>query len=904
MVDPDEEQSRFVEQCRRHFAQNPGAMKLIDEFEEFYMPNGALYYYSCDGFFYRLVNRALRRQTIEGIRDFRFLLLDIREQLQLAHKKFLDKETKVGMSKTFFRGQRMSDAELKELHKKHHDGTLITTNSYFSTSESIEVARMFAGKPENGIVSVLFEITAEIKDSQIKQRKPFAKIGNYSKFGDEEREVLFSIGSFFKIDTIYEESPSFWIVKITLVDEDDKNQAVTGDFRTLRTCSPEIKVIKIGDLLAKHPRQEISKAKEFYDFIKNSDISKALGAACIAGLGWLALKEKNAALAIEQQQIALGLYEQLKLEGESESLTHLYITSYNCIGASFRLIKRYRRALEYYTKAEKLLLKVPIDKYAMYEEYRNITSINIAVTHKLQGEVDQAWDHYKKILAYEMNTSTRFHGHTYLTIAQAGLHDSDEYDRHSQSWKAFLDLSLTNMSSSYRRSIISGVLLIGFQCANNEQTRTMAIDYFQKVIRISRRYANINRDDYHIVLACLNQVARLETKRRQYGHSISYALEALNMCHEDDLTDIAECYESIALNYEQQILDRTNDLTPDDIRRMIIENPFANTTEPTVPLIVLAFKRSEFAFGQYSIKTMNPKFSEETDRHRCLAYCHLKLAALAQARGYKENDDRLVNKACQLLEKVAQTLKDDPQAQQICINNMNYLNEDFDSIINSYQEELNRNQQKNKACIGEDAFAYIAHLYARKKDADEEHRWYNLAVQYFESHGHICEHTVMCFRKLARFYEKHENMVVAMDIYERLINYLVEYLPCSFLRTSIKPIGMKIVEHFKEKGDSKQAILILQDLIDLMLLDSDDDEHQVDEQFKKLITKCIETAAIVVNRAYEQYFEVLLRHKPQPFDSYMRAIEHAFRQAISVYQTGGNYRKSIEAYQQYIELLI
>ncbi|CAF0837357.1 unnamed protein product [Adineta steineri] len=592
MVDSKEEKLRFIEQCRRHFAQNSGALQLIAEFEEHYGPHGALYYYTCDGFFYRIVNRALRRQAIECIRDFRFFLLDIRNQLQLAHEKFLHNDTKVGMSKTFFRGQLMSDAELEELQKKHREGTLITTNSYLSTSECVETARIFAGKPTNGIVSILFEITAEIKDPQIKQRKPFARIGHLSTFGDVEREVLFSIGSFFKIDQIDEESSSCWIVKMTFVDEDDQNQIVTSDFRILRTCSLEMKShgrsLKIGDLLAKHSQQGISKARRFYDLIKTSNSSDALKAACDAGLGWLALNEENVSLAIEQQQKALGLYEKLKPEGDSESLTHLYITSYNCIGACFRQLKEYRPALKYYRKAEKLALKVPIDKYAMYEGYRNITSINIALTHKLLGNIDQTWELYKKILAYEMNTSTHFHGPTYLTIAQAGLHEAQvannvhEYEQHFQHWKAFLDLSLTNMSSSYRRSIISGVLVIGFQYADNHQTQTMAMDYFQKVIRISRRYINVNRDDYRIVLDCLNQLARLNTKRQQYAHSMNHAMEALNMCREDDLGGIVECYKSIASNYEQQLLDQEKDLTPDDIHRMIIDNPFTNVIETAV----------------------------------------------------------------------------------------------------------------------------------------------------------------------------------------------------------------------------------------------------------------------------------------------------------------------------------
>jgi len=79
IIDPYSERCRFIEQCRIHFARNPGALKLIDDFEANYTPDKALFYYSCEGFIYRLVNRALRQQAIDGITSFRFLLHDIRD---------------------------------------------------------------------------------------------------------------------------------------------------------------------------------------------------------------------------------------------------------------------------------------------------------------------------------------------------------------------------------------------------------------------------------------------------------------------------------------------------------------------------------------------------------------------------------------------------------------------------------------------------------------------------------------------------------------------------------------------------------------------------------------------------------------------------------------------------------
>lgn len=930
ITDPDFELQKFVDQSRKHYAKNPGALQTINDMGEFYTPYAAIYIYSSDTIMYRLVNRALRRQAMNAILDFRFFLLDIRNQLQSAHREFLDGITEIGTLKKFFRGQSMSHNEIKELEKKHIDGTLITTNSYLSTSEDIVVAQTFQGLPTKDTVCVLFEIIAKIKDPNIPQRKPFARIDKHSKFGKAEREVLFSIGSFFKIDKIYEESPSCWIIQMTFIDEDEsEKQEVIEDYRTLRTCSSEAKIIKIGHLLANHPQQGITQANAFYQLIMTSKLSETLLSTCTAGLGWLAFKERNGKLAIELQQKALSLYEQLPRTND-ENYAHLYMTSYNCIGASFRLMKRYRRALEYYKKAEESLFKVPIDKYAMCQGYRNITSINIASVQKLMGDIDLAWESYKKILAYEMNSSIRFHGHTYLTIAQAGLYeakldnDMDEYDRCSQTWKAFLDKSLTNMTSNYRRSIISGVLLIGFEYADNEQRRQTAIGYFQKLISISRRYIyeNCNRNDYLIVLKCMNQLARLNTKKGNYTQAVNHILEALNMCKENELSDIKECYESLLFNYEQQFIVQKNDLTPEDISNMILENPFTCIEKPiAIDLVtILAFKRDEFAFGQCLTKSINSNVLNEPNIQRCLAYCRLKVAALAQAKGYKNsieaksNDDRLLKKEAEkdiqlahtLLVQVAQSYKDNFEIQQICTNNIMYLNEDFDSIIHIYKEALYNSQcvqEKTSFCIGEDAFSYIAHLYSRKKDLEEEQRWYNAAIEYFESHGHICEHTMLCFQKLVHFYEKHSNDISAIDILQRLANYLLKHSHHSFLRISIQPIVMEIIQYFNEKQDRKQIMIILRDFIDLVLTEPANDVCRINEKFKTLTKKCSDSLDII-NQAYRLYLEMLLRYKPLPLNSYIHAIEPAFRQAVESYSTCQKYQKSIETYQQFIELLI
>ena len=96
------------QQCRIHFARNPRILKQIDDFELNYTPQKALFYYSCDGFVYRLINRALREQSIDGIFYFRFILIDIRSQLREEFQTFLTAIGEDDFSKVFYRSQRMT----------------------------------------------------------------------------------------------------------------------------------------------------------------------------------------------------------------------------------------------------------------------------------------------------------------------------------------------------------------------------------------------------------------------------------------------------------------------------------------------------------------------------------------------------------------------------------------------------------------------------------------------------------------------------------------------------------------------------------------------------------------------------------------------------------------------------
>jgi tetratricopeptide (TPR) repeat protein len=94
-------------------------------------------------------------------------------------------------------------------------------NSFLSTSSKRPVALFYMGDKTQRIdlELVLFEIEA---DPQVVTTKPFADISMYSCF-DEEAEVLFMLGSIFRLNKITQGDDQIWIIKMTLWSDDEHN---------------------------------------------------------------------------------------------------------------------------------------------------------------------------------------------------------------------------------------------------------------------------------------------------------------------------------------------------------------------------------------------------------------------------------------------------------------------------------------------------------------------------------------------------------------------------------------------------------------------------------------------------------------------------------------------------------
>ncbi|CAF4008503.1 unnamed protein product [Rotaria sp. Silwood1] len=222
MPQTEDARNEMIAECKLFYADNPVELKKIDDFQTNYTPTNAIKWYTYDCFLFRQFNKACRTKNIDALYNLRFFLIDLQNQLQNLFESQLNH---MSSNFTVYRGQLIAPSELQKL--KGNVGQLVSMNTYLSTTKSCAVASDYAGNGSGHpfIESVVFEIEVDVK----KAIKPFANIEQVSIMTDEG-EILFSIGTIFKIESVEEVLDNVWFVKLTLSKDEDKELKCLEDY--------------------------------------------------------------------------------------------------------------------------------------------------------------------------------------------------------------------------------------------------------------------------------------------------------------------------------------------------------------------------------------------------------------------------------------------------------------------------------------------------------------------------------------------------------------------------------------------------------------------------------------------------------------------------------------------------
>ncbi|CAM4876392.1 unnamed protein product [Rotaria socialis] len=227
-----EAKQEMVDELRRASVENNVTFQQINDFEQSYHSNAAIQWYTRDTFLCRLLNRALRCEDVESIIKYRFFIADLYQNLEELHQQILSLSNYSQQPiSTCYRGQQMPSSDI-DLYRQNV-GKLISVNTFFSTTLSLAIATMFAGESNHESITsnkpVIFSIEV---DPLIENKRPYANINCFSVYEGED-EVLFSIGSIFRIEKVDVLSDNDHIIVIHLKVADANQlpqELATSDF--------------------------------------------------------------------------------------------------------------------------------------------------------------------------------------------------------------------------------------------------------------------------------------------------------------------------------------------------------------------------------------------------------------------------------------------------------------------------------------------------------------------------------------------------------------------------------------------------------------------------------------------------------------------------------------------------
>jgi tetratricopeptide (TPR) repeat protein len=439
------EKNDLISLCKEQYKGNPHELSIINDFEKNYTSYRAIWWYTRQSFLYRLLNKALRVQNVDLIYLFRFFIRDINHQL----KELNTCSTPIHV----YRGQLMVNDELQIL--KDSIGKYISINSFFSTSLNRDLALVFS-RDSNHCERVLFEIEA---NPQTNDGKLFADISTYSYFPDES-EVLFMLGSIFRLRDIVLNDDGLWVIGMALSSGNDHDLKPIFEHMKNQHGQDKTDLLSFGHVL--RDMGKFDEAENYYRrllYPLPTD-SQELG-RCYHALGIIAyekgdyesslkwhqnaLEQKLRSLKSDDPQLAnsynsIGtIYERKKdytraLQSFHKSLNILQqafgddhprvAICLNNIAGIYQTEKRYNEALEYNKRALNIREKhLPADHPDLGASHSNI-----GITYRCLGQYDLAIDHHNRSLNIHQKSLPPQHPQIASTLNNVGLVHEDKSD--------------------------------------------------------------------------------------------------------------------------------------------------------------------------------------------------------------------------------------------------------------------------------------------------------------------------------------------------------------------------------------------------------------------------------------------------------------------------------------------
>ncbi|CAF3345867.1 unnamed protein product [Rotaria sp. Silwood1] len=297
MYHQSNDRKELLDICKKSYTGNQQQMKIIEEFEKTYKGENAIWWYTRESCFYRMMNKALRVHDFDMLFAFRFFITDIAKQIKNKHEKFIRTCENRNIIHVY-RGQIIGNEELELM--ENIIGEFLSMNSFLSTSRDRSTTLHFARFTPKADDSqqIIFEIDIEPR----LQTKAFADISQIS-YHQNEDEVLITLGALFRIEKVNEDKKErIWMVRVSLASEDDYHLKETFSYMK-NTIGDDTDLDSLGRILLE--MGEYQQARKCYR--KMLDETQLASGNAALGLGKACTLCKEADESLEHLQETLRL---------------------------------------------------------------------------------------------------------------------------------------------------------------------------------------------------------------------------------------------------------------------------------------------------------------------------------------------------------------------------------------------------------------------------------------------------------------------------------------------------------------------------------------------------------------------------------------------------------------------
>jgi tetratricopeptide (TPR) repeat protein len=375
----EETKNEMISFCRQIYVDNPNAIVILDEFEQSFIPELSIYWYTRECFLYKMLNKALWTPQPDVLYKLRYFIRHLYYQILSQAQTQRDQLS----SMIVYRGQTMSADQINKL--KQNVGGFLSFNNFLSTSLEKDVARNFLIGSEE--IGVLFEM--EIDPTIEKFPMINIELISYLKKEDCEQELLFAMGSVFRIIQIQQQENNLYRVQLKLSADNDQQLAeyTRRTREQTRTSHSFLSLLRLMNELSQY-----SCVDQFAEMLRE-DVTLSANPSILGAVhhmfGSIYHARGQLKKALDYFHKSLTIYLDF-LPADHPTLT----PTYNNIGSVYLSQSDFNKALEFQQLALDCQMKSENPNSSSIIIYTN----NLAKIYSHQGKYKEALDYHKRAL--------------------------------------------------------------------------------------------------------------------------------------------------------------------------------------------------------------------------------------------------------------------------------------------------------------------------------------------------------------------------------------------------------------------------------------------------------------------------------------------------------------------------